>query len=188
MPGRKRDQRLDDAIVSAALDDIAQTGYKDFTVEGIAARLGIPKSTVYKRWSSRTKLAVGVLSVWLKQMEPTDAAGGPRNSLISLVENEIEVARSAEGRTVAHLVLTRDDNDPDTEPLSRAMSERRHRIILALAELRDAEGTASDLDLELAADLLIGAAWAPAIWRGPRSAGPSDVVDGVIALMRASRP
>lgn len=186
MPGRKRDQRLDDAIVSAALDAIAQTGYRNFTVEGVAARLGIPKSTVYKRWSARTELGVGALSVWLTHMEPTEAAGDPRRSLIILVENEIEVACSAVGRAVAHLILTQPENDFDTDPLSRAMSKRRRRIIECLTELRETERMAPDIDLELAADLLIGAAWVPSIWRGPRSAGPTDLVDSVIAAMRGS--
>lgn len=48
--GRPRDERTTQAILKAALEVGMEVGFDGLTVEGIAARAGVGKSTIYRRW------------------------------------------------------------------------------------------------------------------------------------------
>jgi AcrR family transcriptional regulator len=54
--GRPRDAGADDAILSAAVDVLAEGGIGAFTVDAVAARAGRGKATIYRRWPSRRAL------------------------------------------------------------------------------------------------------------------------------------
>lgn len=55
-PGRPRSEDRDRAIESAALDLLVEVGFDSMTIEGIAARAGVGKATVYRRWSGKAAL------------------------------------------------------------------------------------------------------------------------------------
>ncbi|MFE3451554.1 TetR/AcrR family transcriptional regulator [Nonomuraea sp. NPDC059194] len=47
-----RSARVRDAVRQATLDELAEHGYQGLTVENVAARSGVHKTTVYRRWTS----------------------------------------------------------------------------------------------------------------------------------------
>lgn len=55
-PGRPRNPATDAAILQAALDLFIQAGVDGVTIEQVAARAGVSRTTVYRRWSSREAL------------------------------------------------------------------------------------------------------------------------------------
>jgi AcrR family transcriptional regulator len=65
-PGRPRDARADDAIAAAVAELLAEVGYDALTIEGVAARAGVAKTTIYRRFA-----------------EPPPAAGGPPSGATS---------------------------------------------------------------------------------------------------------
>jgi len=56
MAGRPRVPELDAALTEATSSLLAEVGYAATTVNVIAARAGVPKSTLYRRWSSKAEL------------------------------------------------------------------------------------------------------------------------------------
>ncbi len=60
-PGRKRDETTRCAILKAAFDTIEAVGYRGFTVEGVAARSGAGKTTIYRWWPTKEDLAFDAL-------------------------------------------------------------------------------------------------------------------------------
>jgi AcrR family transcriptional regulator len=52
-PGRKRSEQTRQAILAAALELTAEAGYAGLTIEGIAARSGSGKQTIYRWWPSK---------------------------------------------------------------------------------------------------------------------------------------
>src|SRR5438128_907003 len=54
--GRPRDPGVDEAILSAAVDLLAQVGFARLTMEQVAARAGVGKASVYLRWPNKVTL------------------------------------------------------------------------------------------------------------------------------------
>lgn len=60
--GPPRDPARDDRILHAATDLLIEGGYPALTMDRAAARAGVGKATVYRRWVSRAELAAEALS------------------------------------------------------------------------------------------------------------------------------
>ena len=56
--GRPRDVRCDEAILQATLDLLAEGGAGSLSIDGVAARAGVGKATIYRRWSSKEALVL----------------------------------------------------------------------------------------------------------------------------------
>jgi AcrR family transcriptional regulator len=57
-PGRPRSAQAHMAILQATLEELAEEGYQGMTIEGVAARAGVSKATIYRRWSSKEELVM----------------------------------------------------------------------------------------------------------------------------------
>jgi AcrR family transcriptional regulator len=57
-PGRPRSEEAHDAILTAAVELIREVGYDAVTMEGIAAKAGVGKATVYRRWKDKETLVI----------------------------------------------------------------------------------------------------------------------------------
>ena len=60
--GRPRDPGLDGAVVAATLELLAEDGYAQLTVERIAARAGVGKASVYRRWPDKVSVVLEAVS------------------------------------------------------------------------------------------------------------------------------
>jgi AcrR family transcriptional regulator len=52
---------VDEAILSAAVDLLIEEGFARLSIEGVAARAGVGKATVYRRWENKTALVVDAI-------------------------------------------------------------------------------------------------------------------------------
>ncbi|MBO4204939.1 TetR/AcrR family transcriptional regulator [Micromonospora echinofusca] len=84
-PGRPRSSRADEAIVEATLDLLAEgTTVEALSIEAIAARAGVGKATIYRRWSGKEALLRDALRT-LKGPPPVPAGVSVRDDLITLL-------------------------------------------------------------------------------------------------------
>ncbi|WP_275006019.1 TetR/AcrR family transcriptional regulator [Promicromonospora iranensis] len=60
-PGRPRNVEADNAVLTAALDLIAESGVEGVSIEQAAKRAGVARTTVYRRYATRDELAVAAL-------------------------------------------------------------------------------------------------------------------------------
>ncbi|GFM51806.1 TetR family transcriptional regulator [Pseudomonas cichorii] len=60
--GRKRDPERDAAILNAAIEVLAESGYDGMTMDMVASRAKAGKATVYRRWSSKAELILDAVS------------------------------------------------------------------------------------------------------------------------------
>ncbi len=60
--GRPRSAEADAAILGAARRALAEQGWNGLTMADVAARAGVAKTTLYRRWAGRGELAVDALA------------------------------------------------------------------------------------------------------------------------------
>jgi AcrR family transcriptional regulator len=83
-PGRPRSERAEQAIIEAALELFADKGADGLCVEAVAARAGVGKATVYRRWRNKEDLLLAALGS-LKSPLPEPRGDSVRDDLITLV-------------------------------------------------------------------------------------------------------
>jgi AcrR family transcriptional regulator len=187
MAGRKRDPTLDDAILRAASAVLAESGYAAFAIETVAARLEIPKSTIYTRWRSRSHLLGHVLSqriALMRDIDP-DEVGDLRQTLIDHLTEDIRLSRTREGLAIAQATLAaRDTEDPHLDEIVQQSDHRRAGYHLLLERAVERGELPAEADLDLVLDLLLGAVWAAVLRAHPRDeADAFRVVDAVLAAI-----
>jgi AcrR family transcriptional regulator len=168
---------------------LAENGVRDLTIEGVAARAGVAKTTIYRRWRSRDELAFAVLLELVELLGVPDV-GDTRAELVYLVESVVRVLSSTlMGRVMQGLVSDLAE-DPDRQ------SAFRERVVGArVVELRGivARGVERgdvrpDADVDLMYELLLGPVYLRLLLSGaPLEAGLAErLVDAVLPGFAAS--
>lgn len=61
-PGRPRNPDVDRALLDATLLELAENGFSGMSLEGVAARSGIGKTAIYRRYAGKVELVVATLA------------------------------------------------------------------------------------------------------------------------------
>src|SRR2546423_10532763 len=103
--GRPRSGRTEKAILQAASELVATSGLADMTIEGVADRAGVGKSSIYRRWPSKGALAFDAVVETILSTQPTPDTGSLEGDLLQVAKTWIGGARGRRGgRTVAGLI------------------------------------------------------------------------------------
>ena len=84
-PGRPRSEQAEQAIIEATLDLFAEQGFEGVCVEAVAARAGVGKATIYRRWPNKEELLLAAFSS-LKSPFPEAKGVSVRDDLLAMVE------------------------------------------------------------------------------------------------------
>jgi AcrR family transcriptional regulator len=83
-PGRPRSEQAEQAIIEATLDLFAEQGFEGVCVEAVAARAGVGKATIYRRWPNKEELLLAALSA-LKSPYPEPRGVSVREDLAAML-------------------------------------------------------------------------------------------------------
>ena len=188
--GRPRDPHAEEAILRATLDLVAEVGLSGLTVDAVAARAGVGKATIYRRWSSKEALLFEAVAT-VAEEPPSPDTGSLRDDLLALsVPLGEKLADPHQGRVMVEMAAAAAQDDALRE-VQRAFVERRResgRAILRRAV--DRGEVPADVDADLVLDLVVG----PAIYRSFLSHRPVDAdlmartVDAVLAGLAVAAP
>jgi len=159
--GRPRSEHADRAILEAAAQLLAERGLSGMSIEEVAARAGVGKATIYRRWTSRGALALDAFLAEFQGQQPLPDTGSLRGDLLAALRAWIRsVTRTSAGPILAGLIAEA-QRDPE---LAIAWRERvverlrgQHKIMLDRAV--DRGEIAARTDYEVVLDLLFGAAY-----------------------------
>lgn len=157
-PGRPRSARAEQAILRATIDLLAEeAGVAGVSMEAVAARAGVGKTTIYRRWPSKEKLIVDALAT-LRQPFPEPAGHSVREDLMALARAICHEQANKSGRCLWNLLGGADKYPELLEHYRREVLEPRHEVIrrvlrrgIETGELR------ADLDPETVIEMLAGA-------------------------------
>ncbi len=158
--GRPRSQDADRAILAAAAQLLAERGLAAMTIEQVAARAGVGKTTIYRRWPSKGLLALDAFVTSFREQQPLPDTGTLRGDLIAALRAWVRAVTETPMGSMLTGLIAEAQHDPElhaawrdrvTEPL-----RRQRRIMLDRAIARG-EIPAS-IDQEVVLDLLFGSA------------------------------
>jgi TetR/AcrR family transcriptional regulator, regulator of autoinduction and epiphytic fitness len=153
-----RIERTRRVVRQAALDELGDVGYGSFTIESVAARAGVGKSTIYRHWRDKLALIADAFEASHETMVPDTQAGTARERTEQLVRHVAEVAvDSTFSRCIPALIEGAARDRRLREFHHRYSAERRRSLVSVIEEGAAVGEFAADVDAELAATALLGA-------------------------------
>ncbi|MEV4745464.1 TetR/AcrR family transcriptional regulator [Streptosporangium sp. NPDC049248] len=158
--------RKEQQIFQATLELLAAKGYEGLTVEGVAERSGVNKTTIYRWWPSKAALlAAALVEADLLAMEPPDT-GDLRGDLEALVEGVAALLTRPPASDVAVAALGAAVHHPElAEATRRFFADRFAREAAVFERARRRGELSAEADPMLIVDLLAGAVWLRAVFR-----------------------
>ncbi len=157
-PGRPRSEAAEQAIIEATLDVFAEQGFEGVCVELVAARAGVGKATIYRRWPNKEELLLAALGS-LKSPYPEPAGVSVRDDLLAIVE--VMCADKADPRKARRYALMLGEGEKYPRLMARYKAEvvepRREMIRSVIRRGIETGELRPDTDVEIAMLTLTGA-------------------------------
>ncbi len=155
--GRPRSAQADTAIVDAVLELITEQGLGSLTVESVAARAGVGKATLYRRWPNKDALVLDALA-HLNDALPPVLGDTLRERLVSLLTPMRCRPQAARSMRLIPRVLSHREGSPELYEcfFEQVIAPRRERFLVELRAAAEAGEIRADVDLELAVNALVG--------------------------------
>ena len=170
-PGRPRSERAEQAIIDATLEAIGDCGVDGVRCEDVAARAGVGKATLYRRWPGKEDLLIAAFAS-LKTPLPEPRGESVREDLIAMLE--VMAADADDPRYARQFALLHGEGVRYPRLVRRYMEQvvepRRELIRLVLRRGVASGELRPGTDVEVAMLLLTGAVMA----RGKHDATPAE--------------
>lgn len=133
-PGRGPKVRA--AVLAATLAELADTGYAALTIENIARRAGVHKTTIYRRWTDRESLVADVLGERIALDFPIPDTGSVQGDLCQLAQAFVAWVSGPTGGMIFAAVYSDAARLPGISDVRRELFEygpRRAAVVIARA-------------------------------------------------------
>jgi AcrR family transcriptional regulator len=179
-PRVERSRRV---ILSAALAVLGEEGYGSLTIEAVAARAGVGKSTIYRHWSGKLELVEDAIRT-LKAPPNAPTGGSVRERVVTMLERLACSMADSTFSACLPAIIEAAERDPEVLAIHRRLAtERRQVLVEVLAEGVARGELRADVNLELLADCLAGPIIARRLLREPLDPALVPVlVDQVLPL------
>jgi AcrR family transcriptional regulator len=186
-PGERLDPRIERSrmvILQAAVDELAEVGYGRVTIESIAARAGVGKSTIYRHWRDKLALIADAFETFHEQMVPDLGELPAREAVALLLRHVAEVVVDSTFSRCIPALIEGAERDPRVREFHhRYSAERRQALIdLIAGGIRNRE-ISRTVDPELATSALLGVIFYRRLMAG-RPFEPDDAERLVALVLR----
>jgi AcrR family transcriptional regulator len=161
--GRPRSAASRSAILKAAYQILREAGFAGFTVEGVAARAGAGKATIYRWWQTKGTLAIEAFLVALAPRMDTKAdTDSAIADLRAHVHHAAGVYRGRTGQLLRELIALGQEDSATSKVLRADFVEPRRQSALGLLQRAQQSG---ELPPGTDIDVLADALWGPIFHR-----------------------
>jgi AcrR family transcriptional regulator len=154
-PTHSRGPKVANRILRATVAMLADTGY-GFSVDEVAERAGVHKTTIYRRWKSKPVLVAAAMEAVADTeiVVPDDL--DPLAALDSLAVMVATSLRAASSLAALRALVSAAGEDPDLLPVAREFFAARYRVATTLIEAaRDAGVIRADVDPTLVWEAMV---------------------------------
>lgn len=156
-PGRPLDEHASTDILDAAVVLLAEEGFGGVTVDTVAARAGVSKATIYRRWSTKEELLLEAASCLSGAPDELPDTGSLRGDLAALYEGFLPaLIDGVPGQMLPQMVAEGTRNPEIRRMLADFADSRRVRWRTVLERAGDRGELVEGLDAEVVVDCLTG--------------------------------
>jgi AcrR family transcriptional regulator len=193
--GRPRDPSLDGKVLIAALDEYAAGGWPSFTMDGVARRAGVGKSTLYRRWPDKERLLLDAIEVHTAPLAPPDTGAfrvDATELATGLIQHFLDPTGAITLRVSVDAVIGADDPSGFQQQLYERIVRMHREPATRMVESAVERGElVAETPVQAVIESLFGGVFMHALGMAPqdrpqaRSAPESEVVHIVELLIRA---
>ncbi|HKD97055.1 MAG TPA: TetR/AcrR family transcriptional regulator [Micromonosporaceae bacterium] len=188
-PGRPRSARADEAIIEAVLDLLAEgSGIEGLSIEAVAARAGVGKATIYRRWPNKEALVIDAIGE-IKGALPVLSGESIREDLLALLRPIGASASTRAGRIMPCLIPEIQRNQELYRRYQGIVAPRREKVREVLRGGMSSGELRADLDVEVTVALLLSPMIVQTVLKLQPDLDitklPDQVVDALLPGMRA---
>lgn len=166
--GRPRDPACDAAILQATLDLFAEHGYGGVSMDGVAARAGVGKATIYRRYSSKAELVVEAVRCGAQVEDWLPDTGDLRADLISMMRPLLDRLLGDDAKVLITFAVERLREPELAEEFDRSVIGRKREHVRHLVRSAIERGDLpADSDADLIAEAPAAFLWHHAIYNLP---------------------
>jgi len=157
LPGRPRSAQSHQAILQAALELLAEVGFEAMSIDAIAARAGVGKTTIYRRYNGKEELVADAIESIREEVLIPDT-GTLWGDIDVLIENAAQMTLSPLGRqTVAMIMSSAASNSGFAQIYwTKYMQPRRQAFAIVIERAKARNEVQKDLDSGLVFDTMSG--------------------------------
>jgi AcrR family transcriptional regulator len=187
-PGRPRSETSQQAILTAALELVAETGYAGLTIEGIASRAGVGKQTIYRWWPSKADVLLEASAVKADLHVPVVDHGSYRADLRAFLQASYRLANQPQLGDLLRAMMAEAQIDPEFGNRFRiAFLERRREAFAVITNRARHRGDLPDRPAAgTVADVVFGIIW----YRVLATHQPldDDLVEDLVGILAPTPP
>jgi AcrR family transcriptional regulator len=106
-----RSERVVEQVLAATVAELAESGFRAFRMDAVSAAAGVNKTTIYRRWPSKTLLVAGAVE-WMRRFVhdvPLPDTGSLERDLAEAFRRKMSFKDRVEGRAWARLLAEKHD-------------------------------------------------------------------------------
>lgn len=144
-----------EAILRATLEQLAFVGYRALSIEDVANKANVAKTTIYRRFPEKKDLVRAALSSFAKEIKIPDT-GTLRGDLLALGHEFLRFASSASGQGILRVVAL-ENADPELETIGDELRREREDAVAEILRRAVARGELAKMsDPKLLLDAFVG--------------------------------
>jgi AcrR family transcriptional regulator len=179
-----RAARVRSAVLEATSELLSEVGYEEMSMEEVASRAGVHKTTVYRRWPTKAKLVFDVVSAQAEVNIPMPDSGNLLEDLEALAGDVVANLSSDGGFQRARtLVAAAATSNELSEGMHAFWAHRFAASTVVIERAIERGELAPDVDPILIVQTLVGPIWLRTLLTGEPIS--NDFADHVAALVAA---
>lgn len=185
--GRQRSSSAREAVLRATAELLDEQGYGKITIEGVAARSGVAKSTIYRWWKSKPMLVMEAQSEAIARRMPEPDTGSVEADLVAFTTELYRVVEFPLRVEALRGMMAEAQLDADFAGRFREWVQSRRKVVSEILSRGMVRGELDpDLDLDHATDLIFGPFWYRLLV-AHTALTPTDVPQHIARLMTGLR-
>ena len=155
--GRPRSCEADAAILDAATELFCELGYDGLSIEGVAAKAGVGKTTIYRRYPTKLDLVMAASIHMGAGRIPAVETGEVRADLLSIAKSYVHMLTATTvGRAIPMMIVAKGQNPELAAAHDAYVASRRSVSVGVIRRAMDRGDLPADADPDLISDLLTG--------------------------------